>query len=156
MKLQPPPEGPDEYIIFTLIFMLSNRLQTIGDSFFAEVSTKQWFVIVILEIMGDYAPTLNELSEAVGSSHQNVKQLVLKLEQKGYVEINRDGEDARRLRIRLAPKSISFSEAYREKSLRFMEKLFGDFQKTDLFTTKNVMLSMKDILEKMEKDYIKV
>ncbi|MDF2943003.1 MAG: Transcriptional regulator, MarR family [Herbinix sp.] len=149
-----PPDRDNKYVIFALIFMLSNQLQTIGDSFFAEISTKQWFVLVILGIMDGYSPTLNELSSAVGSSHQNVKQLVLKLEQKGYVELSKDAEDGRRLRITPTRKSEEFSKAYDKKSSAFMSKLFDHFEETDLAATKKVMLSMRDRLEGMEKDYV--
>ena len=151
----PTQERESKYIIFALIFMLSNKLQTIGDSFFAEVSTKQWFILLVLGIMEDYSPTLSELSEAVGSSHQNVKQLVLKLEQKGYVEITKDSEDARRLRIKATPKSKAFSQEYHQKSTEFMNKLFGQFKPEDLKITEEVMLSMKTILEGLGKEYVK-
>lgn len=154
MKLQ-PQDADDKHVIFALIFMLSNQLQTIGDSFFEEVSTKQWFVLLVLGIMNDYSPTLNELSEAVGSSHQNVKQLVLKLEQKGYVEVSKDEADARRLRIKLTPKSIEFQKDYNDKSQNFLDRLFSNFREEDLAVTKNVMFSMREILEGMGKDYVR-
>ncbi|HWT75356.1 MAG TPA: MarR family transcriptional regulator [Mobilitalea sp.] len=145
----------DKYVIFAMIFMLSNQIQTIGDSFFKEVSTKQWFVLLVLGIMEGYSPTLNELSEAVGSSHQNVKQLVIKLEQKGYVEVTKDETDARRLRIKMTPKSHEFHDAYQEKSNVFMSRLFDGFKKSDLAVTKKVMSTMRNTLERMEKDYVR-
>lgn len=150
-----PPDIDNKYIIFPLFFMISNRLQTIGDSFFDEVSTKQWFVLLVLRIMNGYSPTLNELSEAVGSSHQNVKQLVLKLEQKGFVELNKDKDDGRRLRISPTKKSEILSEVYEQKSYEFIEKLFGSFPDSELEATKKVMLSMTEILERMEKEYVR-
>jgi DNA-binding MarR family transcriptional regulator len=150
-----PPDRDNKYVIFALTFMVSNRLQTIGDSFFSEVSTKQWFVLVVLGIMKGYSPTLNELSEAVGSSHQNVKQLILKLEQKGYVELSKDKTDKRLLRISSTPKSVEFSKEYEEKSGAFIEKLFSNISEADLETTKNVMSTMRDLLEGMEKDYVR-
>lgn len=150
-----PPDLENKYVIFASIFMLSNRLQTIGDSFFTEISTKQWFVLLVLGIMDGYAPTLNELSDAVGSSHQNVKQLVIKLEQKGYVELYKDEADARRLRIKVTSKSADFSNAYHQKSDDFLDKLFRNFKESDLAITRNVMLTMSNILEGLEKDYVK-
>ncbi|MDF2537525.1 MAG: Transcriptional regulator, MarR family [Herbinix sp.] len=143
-----------KYILFAEIFMLSNRLQTIGDSFFKEISTKQWFVLLVLNVMNGYSPTLNELSEVVGSSHQNVKQLILKLEQKGYVKISKDEIDARRLRIKITPKSYEFSKAYEHKSTDFMEKLFAGLKKEDIDITIKVLQTMKEALKGMEKDYV--
>jgi DNA-binding MarR family transcriptional regulator len=154
MELQ-PDDSEDKYIVFALIFMLSNQLQTIGDSFFEEISTKQWFVLLVLGgIMKGEATTLNELSEAVGSSHQNVKQLVLKLEQKGFVETYKDPEDARRLRIRITPKSIEFNESYQQKSSTFLNTLFEGFKEKDLSNMKQIMLKMREKLEGMGKDYV--
>jgi DNA-binding MarR family transcriptional regulator len=149
------PDLESKYIIFATIFMLSNKLQTIGDSFFEEVSTKQWFVTLILSIMEGYTPTLSELSDAVGSSRQNVKQLVLKLEQKGYVKLIKDVDDARCLRIHALPKCKEFHMAYHQKSSDFLDRLFGSFKEEDLTITKNVLLEMRKILEGLEKDYVK-
>ncbi len=154
MKLQ-QPDLDNKYIIFGLIFMLSNRLQTIGDSFFKDISTKQWFVLLILGIMKGYSPTLNELSEAVGSSHQNVKQLVLKLEQKGYVELSKDTEDGRRLRIKSTLKSVEFNKAYHKKNTEFLDKLFCNLENADLETTKKIMSIMSDRLEGMKEEYVR-
>lgn len=155
MKL-PLPDIDNRYIVFAMFFMLSNRLQKIGDSFFNEVSTKQWFILLVLNgIMKDYEPTLNELSEVVGSSHQNVKQLVLKLEQKGYVELHKDKEDARRLRIKTTQKVHEFHNDYEIKSFEFMEKLFSKCKEEDLTTTLNTMLSLNNNLERLEKDYVR-
>ncbi len=153
MQLPQPGEDEEKYVIFALIFMLSNRLQTIGDVFFNEISTKQWFVLLVLGIMEGHSPTLNELSDAVGSSHQNVKQLVLKLEKKGYVELNKDEQDTRKLRIKLTQKSLEFNRAYQDKSTLFMNQLFENFKTSDLSITRNVLSLLKENLERIGNDY---
>lgn len=155
MKLEKPPEINSKYSIFAMIFMLSNRLQTIGDSFFEEISTKQWFVLLILFIMKDYSPTLNELSDAVGSSHQNVKQLILKLEKKGYVELGKDDEDARRLRIKVTAKAFELNMAYEEKSRIFIDSLFDGLKEEELDITNNVISALINKSERMKKDYVR-
>lgn len=151
----PYKEADDKYVVFAMIFMLSNQLQTIGDSFFKEVSTKQWFVLLVLNVMNGYTPTLNELSDEVGSSRQNVKQLVLKLEQKGYVELIKDEEDARRLRIRPTSKCEDLNKAYQDRNDIFMNQLFDGFKKDELSITKNVMGTMKEKLERLKQEYVR-
>lgn len=143
-----------KYVIFALMFVLSNQLQVIGDAFFEEVSTKQWFVLLVLQIMEGYSPTLGELSEAVGSSHQNVKQLVLKLEQKGFVELYKDEKDARILRIKSTEKALEFSKTYHEKSQHFMNELFQGIDEADLMVTKKVMIQLQDKLVELKKRYV--
>ncbi|MDF2540828.1 MAG: Transcriptional regulator, MarR family [Herbinix sp.] len=152
MKL---PDYDNEHLIFGLLFMLSNQLQVIGDSFFDEITTKQWFVLGMLGTMAGYEPTLNELSDAVGSSHQNVKQLILKLEQKGFVELRKDEADSRRLRIKMTPKCNEFNLNYAQRSEEFLHRMFTDLKGQDLVTTLHTLLTLKKNLEGMERDYVK-
>ena len=149
------PNYDNQHLIFGLIFMLSNKLQTIGDNFFEDVTTKQWFILTLLQIMNGHEPTLKELSDAAGSSHQNVKQLVLKLEQKGYLILKKDNEDSRRLRIAMTPKCEEFRQIYSRKSKQFIDKMFTSLNKNHLDTTLSSLLIIKDNLEEMGYDDVK-
>ena len=51
---------------------------------YKEITWKQFFAIICINICKEH-PTINELSEVMGSSHQNVKQILLKLESKEFV-----------------------------------------------------------------------
>ena len=77
MKLE---DYDSRHLLFAALFMTSNRLQSIGDRFNEEITSKQWFLLAALNTF-EYAPTFNELSSLMGSSHQNVKQIALKLQQ---------------------------------------------------------------------------
>ena len=64
---------PAPYVLFGSLLAMGNRLQAAGDRFYDEITTKQWFVLAVLENFSA-PPTLGELARGVGSSHQNVKQ----------------------------------------------------------------------------------
>lgn len=72
-----------EYLLFGALLAYGNRLQALGDGFYREVTTKQWFLLACLELF-EAPPTLGELADAMGCSHQNTKQLALKLAAKQY------------------------------------------------------------------------
>ena len=148
MKMKLPPYDED-HLFFGMLFMISNRLQVIGDHFFEEITTKQWFVLVVLEIFGEEYPTFNELAEGVGSSHQNVKQLVVKLEEKGFVRILKDPLDRRKSRIALTLKMKSIVEKYREKEEQFLNGLFAGIRTEDLRKAVSVFLKMQENMECM-------
>ncbi len=149
-----PENTNDERLIFGLLFLLSNKLQTIGDSFFKEITTKQWFITLVLSILGDKEPTLNELSEAAGTSRQNVKQLILKLENKGFVDLRKDEQDSRKFRIKLTPACYAFFQSNAERSQEFMDRLFRNLEPDELKTTSAALLKLVSNLEEMEKDYV--
>ena len=105
------------FALFGYFFAMSNRLQTVGDRFYEEITCKQFFLMICLRLFENGAPTINELSEIMGCSHQNVKSIAGKLEEKGYLEIRPDSDDARKLRIRLTNKADSLAKKYQKKDL---------------------------------------
>lgn len=115
-----------EKIIFGNIFLLANKLQIVMDEALIsfEITTKQWVLMQVLEEFFSTPPTLSELSKTMGSSHQNVKQLILKLEKKGFLNIEIDELDNRTIRIKLSEKYYLFCEKSKEAGDKFITKLF--------------------------------
>jgi DNA-binding MarR family transcriptional regulator len=144
------PDFDDEHLIFGLLFMLGNRLQVVGDKFYDEITSKQWFVLLMLNLFGEIHPTMNELSEAAGSSHQNVKQLVLKLEQKGYVELYSDDADKRKCRVKMTDRCDEINQKYRNKQNEFMKTLFSGIDRETLKATSKALLKLEENMEMMK------
>jgi DNA-binding MarR family transcriptional regulator len=144
------PDFDDEHLIFGLLFMLGNRLQVVGDKFYDEITSKQWFVLLMLNLFGEIHPTMNELSEAAGSSHQNVKQLVLKLEQKGYVELYSDDADKRKCRVKMTDRCDEINQKYRNKQNEFMKTLFSGIDRETLKATSKALVKLEENMEMMK------
>ena len=51
---------PAPYVLFGSLLAMGNRLQAAGDRFYDEITTKQWFVLAVLETFSA-SPTLGEL-----------------------------------------------------------------------------------------------
>jgi len=115
-----------ERYIFGSIFFLSNKLQTILDRSFRNegFTTKQLFMTLVIQQFGDVSPTINDLANVMGTSHQNVKQIALKLEKRGFVRIERDKEDRRSVRVTLTQMSESFWKERVEEGKDFLAELF--------------------------------
>ena len=133
------------FALFGYFFAMSNRLQTVGDRFYEEITCKQFFLMICLRLFENEAPTINELSEIMGCSHQNVKSIAGKLEEKGYLEIRPDSDDARKLRIRLTNKADSLAKKYQKKEVDFIDMLFTGI------SDKQIEITFKT-LEKMEEN----
>ena len=98
---------PPETFLIGLLSAYENRFQTVADSFFEEITWKQFFAIICINLCKE-SPTINELSEVMASSHQNVKQILLKLEKKGFIEMIPDEKDRRKQRIVITEKCNDF------------------------------------------------
>ena len=86
---------PSSYYLLGLISAFENRFQAMADSAMKEISWKQFFTIICINMCKE-PPTLKELLDILGSSHQNVKQILLKLEKKKFIEFQTDESDKRK------------------------------------------------------------
>lgn len=132
------------FALFGYFFAMSNRLQTVGDRFYEEITCKQFFLMICLRLFENGAPTINELSEIMGCSHQNVKSIAGKLEEKGYLEIRPDSDDARKLRIRLTNKADRLAKKYQKKELDFIDMLFTGISDKQIETTFKTLEIMEE------------
>ena len=66
------------YFLLGLLSAFDNRFQAVADGTMQEISWKQFFAIICINMCKE-KPTIKELAEIMGSSHQNVKQILLKL-----------------------------------------------------------------------------
>ena len=125
-----------------------NRYQAKADSFFVDISWKQFFAIICINLCKE-PPTLKELADIMGSSHQNVKQILMKLEKKGYVQILQDEADKRKQRIVLTEKTKTFCEEHEEGSQRIVGKIFEGIDPRDIGVTINTIMQMEKNLEEI-------
>ena len=137
------PPGP---FLLGLLSAFDNRFQAIADAEMKEITWKQFFAIICINMCKE-APTLNELSDIMGSSHQNVKQILLKLEKKGFIRFEDDASDKRKQRIHLTQHCLEFCAANDEGSRVRLTKLFENRAPDQLMTTIQVISQMEKNLK---------
>ncbi len=139
--------------IFGSIFLIANKLQVLGDQYLGRggITTKQWLLTAMISQFRDKSPTLSEVAEFMGSSRQNVKQLALKLENKGFINIQKDEQDARALRLKLTAKSRVFWEQRQKQDEQYVEELFKDFSIEEIDATFKGFGKLFEKIEKLEK-----
>lgn len=139
---------PPQAFLLGLLSAFDNRYQACGEKFFKEITWKQFFAIICINLCKD-PPTINELAEVMGSSHQNVKQILLKLERKGFIELYTDNVDKRKQRIQLTNECLDFCEKNDEASRVIIAKIFDGVDEKSLMNTIQTILKMEKNLEKI-------
>ena len=125
---------PSSYYLLGLLSAFENRFQAMADNVIKEISWKQFFAVICINMCKE-PPTLKELSDILGSSHQNVKQILIKLKNKGFIEFKTDVEDKRKQRIVLTKKCMNFCEKNNDVSIQIMAKMFDGISEKDIQTT---------------------
>lgn len=134
------------YFLLGLLSAFENRFQAVADSAMKVISWKQFFAIICINLCKK-TPTVKELAEIMGSSHQNVKQILLKLEKKGFVSIAADEQDKRKQRILLTPYCIDFCEKNDEASMVLLKKMFAGVSEEQLQVTIQTIIQIEDNLK---------
>ena len=137
---------PSSYFLLGLLSAFDNRFQAVADKTMEEISWKQFFAIICTNMCKE-KPTIKELAEIMGSSHQNVKQILLKLEKKGFVNIVADESDKRKQRIELTDYCRDFCMKNDEVSRNVMEKMFAGIPEEQLQVTIQTIIQIEDNLK---------
>lgn len=119
------------YERFFRFFSLSNRIQMLGDREFDNITLKQQFLMIALELF-DEPPTLKEMGELIGCSYQNVKRMAVHLQKEGYLDMVQDAKDKRKLLLINTGKAEKMAELSGEKIADFMSILYRDIPQQDL------------------------
>lgn len=114
------------------------------------VSSKQWFLSICVASLFDEDPSLKELAKVSGSSHQNVKQVALKLEQMDLMNLYKDTKDARVTRIKLSASSPAFWAQSDGDVQEFLSDLYEGVTEEELNVVRKVFEKLERNLESME------
>lgn len=136
------------YFLLGLLSAFENRFQAVADSTMKEISWKQFFAIICVNLCKD-SPTVKELAQIMGSSHQNVKQILLKLEKKGFVSIIVDEKDKRKQRIYLTDYCREFCSKNDKMTTNIMKKMFTGVSEEQLQVTIQTIIQIEDNLKEI-------
>ena len=141
---------PRSYYLLGLLSAFENRFQAMADQSMREISWKQFFAVICINLCKE-PPTLRELSGILGSSHQNVKQILLKLEKKNFIGFQPDEKDRRKQRIVLTDTCRRFCERNDGRSAAIMRAMFEGIPQEDLETTIRTVTAIGKNLGRLEK-----
>ena len=142
---------PPQAFLLGLLSAFDNRYQAAADKYFKDITWKQFFAIICINLCKE-APTLNDLSEVMGSSHQNVKQILLKLESKGFVSMLTDDKDKRKQRFIVTDKCRKFLEENDNQSRNSEKIIMSIFEGID---EESLKVTIETII-KMERNLSKI
>ncbi len=142
---------PPNCFLIGLLSAFEKRFQAVADNLMKEISWKQFFAVICINMCKE-PPTIRELSGILGSSHQNVKQILLKLEKKGFIEFLPDESDKRKQLIVLTDECRDFCEKNDDASLMIMTKMFDGIPDKDIKTTIRTIVGIEKNLKGLEEE----
>jgi DNA-binding MarR family transcriptional regulator len=143
-------------IIIAKLFLLPNKLQAVGDRIFAgEMTLRQWLLTEAVAQCCSTSPTLGEAARLLGTSHQNIKQLALNLQEAGFLRLTKDNKDLRQIHLTLTDKSYIFWRKRQEEIRLFFTELFKDLQEEEIDLLFDCINKLHESVIKIEKVSLK-
>jgi DNA-binding MarR family transcriptional regulator len=128
---------------FAGAFVIVGHLTRLADAGLAGwgLTTRQWLLLAVLARgFPGRAPSLSEAAAAYGSSRQNVKQIAVGLESRGYLRLAQDERDGRTTRLVLTDRISIFDTP--DGLARGRAVLAGAFDGLD----REEVLALRDLL----------
>ncbi len=142
-------EGINEkFMIYGMLFSISNRIQTLGDTRFEDITMKQHFMMIVLDMLGESPPSLKEMAEIIGCSYQNVKRMAVALEKNGYLSIVTDFTDKRRLLLKSTGRFQQLAEVKRKATDEFMDMMYRGIPEENLKIVLQTLMQMEQNLKR--------
>lgn len=113
-------------VVFGSLFTVANRLQVLMDQRMDDLTAKQWFVLMMMGFY-DHDPSLIEMAKVCDTSYQNIKQIVIKLEKKGYLLLQEDSKDKRIKRLIATEKVDLWEQKNSPMAQQFVHQMFETF-----------------------------
>ena len=144
-----------KFALFGFFLAFANRLQTVGDVFYEEITCKQFFLMACMNLFPKEPPTANDLAKVMGCTRQNVKEILVSLEKKGLVSLVPHMTDKRKRMVVLTEKSLKLSEKYKEKETEFIDRLYKGVTEEEIKNAYLILAKLEENLKILNEENMK-
>ena len=140
----------EKYILVVLFLIQQRWTYSINHEFKRDnITTKQWLMLIVLSTAFETPPSMQEVADAMSITHQNVKQLAVRLESQGFIKIERDPKNKRILRLVPTEKSNEYWAKREADHARSIQEYFKDLNNEEVQSLFQIMGKLEKLSGKM-------
>jgi len=123
-----------ERYILVVLFLVQQRWSYIISRDLAgdQITTKQWLMMIVMTNAFQNPPSMQEVADAMSTTHQNVKQLATRLETRGFLKIERDPENKRILRLKATEECLEYWDKRTAEDIKSITSLFRGLEDSEI------------------------
>ena len=150
-NLKKPERLDMERYILVFVFLIQQRWGYIINKTLEKdkITTKQWLMMIIIENAFDHDPSMQEVADALSTTHQNVKQLAIRLEARGFMKIERDPDNRRILRLRTTEECRNYWEERTPEDIKSIITLFKGLDDNEIKSLFEIIMKLEKISENL-------
>ena len=133
------------FVLIALMSRFVNRYQSAANDFFKELSWQQMFFLNGVTLFKE-APSIKDMADFFGCTHQNANKLYAKLLQDGYIVSQQDENDRRKQRLFLTDKAKVFLADNKVGSSESVKEIFSVVSDDEMEILIDAMAKLTDHL----------
>ncbi len=137
---------PKLLVLTAMISRFNNRYQAEADRFLGEISLKQMSFLRIIKAFRE-APTVKDMADFIGCTHQNAHKLAKRLEDAGFITMIQDEHDRRCQRLILTEKADRLLSEQGETALSAVAKIFSALTEDETDYAIDIMSKLNALLD---------
>jgi DNA-binding MarR family transcriptional regulator len=140
-----------EKYILVVLFLVQQRWSYIISRELAadHITTKQWLMMIVMANAFKTPPSMQEVADAMSTTHQNVKQLATRLEDRGFLKIERDPHNRRILRLKVTEECHEFWEKRAPEDMKTINKHFEGLTDEEITSLFEIMGNLEKLSQKL-------
>ena len=131
--------------ILVMLFMVEQRWHYFIDKDLESdnITMKQWLMLIVISAGFRSPPSIQEVAEAMSTTHQNVKQVAASMERRGFMVLERDPDNKRIIRLKITDKCHALFQRRNDDDKKTIASMFDNL-------TDDEMKALFGIIAKME------
>ncbi len=88
------------------------------------ITAKQWLMAIVVASGFKSPPSIQEVADALSTTHQNVKQIAASMERRGFMRMERDEKNRRIIRLNVTDRCLGLFKKREEEDVKAILRLF--------------------------------
>ena len=120
---------------FSSLISVSNKIQIAGDQYCQPLTSRQYMAMLAVLHLPEDETTFINIAKKLGTTKQNVTQLINSLEKKGFISIIPSKKDKRSVNVCITDIGMDvMTKCGRDATINFMADIFKNFTKEEIET----------------------
>ena len=134
-----------ERFVLIMVFLVEQRWR-----YFVEkelepdgITAKQWLMAIVVGNGFQSPPSIQEVADALSTTHQNVKQIADGMEKRGFMRLWRDEKNKRIIRLQITEKCGAMFKDREEKDVMSIKSMFENLTDEEMAALFNIIAKME-------------
>jgi DNA-binding MarR family transcriptional regulator len=140
--------------ILIMVFLVEQRWRYVIEKELEPdgITTKQWLMLIVIASGFKHPPSIQEVADAMSTTHQNVKQIAASMERRGFMALERDAENKRIIRLKVTEKCHELFRMREENDAKAMLSLFENLTNDEVKALFNIIAKMEHRADRLYND----